>query len=516
MPESDQPLPRIMAQSAAWALTGRLVSLAVTFVATPFLLRLLGSQAYGAWALIQALITYMVLADLGMSYASTKFAGDRAAADDAAGEAAVIWTSATLTTLLTSLAAALLVLAAPTLTTVLLGLPSRLYESAVIAIRLTALTVLARSVSGVLNTPQSVRLQWKWVTIANSGPSILQYVAAPIALLLTSAGLVAMATVSALSAMIAAALTIAVAVHVQPALRRPRIDSSLYPPLLRYGGGLTISALAAIPLMNGERFLLIHFHGAVAVAHYAVAVTLAGALSLIPTVATQPLFPALVKAESQGTTDSLRLSHQALTGIVLLMTPAVLFSALIAHPFLTAWAGANYGHYSTLPFYIIIIGLWFNALATVPCTRLLASGRTSTIAKLHLLELLPYLIIALFLTWQLGAIGAALAVTIRQVVDAFFFFFATRSHADRTEMPLPNHAARWLTATIGLLLAVLMLSAESLSLFEALFLTAALSTTYVLTVWFAVLQANERKAIVTLLHESLAIFLPNRSLREDC
>jgi O-antigen/teichoic acid export membrane protein len=72
-----------LVRGGLWTLARKLTVLVAVLVATPFTVRLLEPVSYGAWSLLQATVGYVVLADLGMSAASTKLAGDRCAAGDA-------------------------------------------------------------------------------------------------------------------------------------------------------------------------------------------------------------------------------------------------------------------------------------------------------------------------------------------------------------------------------------------------------------------------------------------------
>lgn len=68
-----------VAAAGVWGLGGRVVTLIVALVATPFVIRLLGPSRYGLWALLQTSLTWAALADVGMGTASTKFGAEYSA-----------------------------------------------------------------------------------------------------------------------------------------------------------------------------------------------------------------------------------------------------------------------------------------------------------------------------------------------------------------------------------------------------------------------------------------------------
>jgi O-antigen/teichoic acid export membrane protein len=484
-------------RSGVWNLAGKLTALVAVLSATPFTVRLLGPDAYGAWSLLQYMVAYLVLADLGMSAASTKLAGDRHAVGDITGEVAVVCTSAAMTALTTLVAAMALFVAAPLLVIDLLHIPGFLQGAMVTAVRIAALAIVIRSVAGTVNTPQMVRLHWGWVTLAVSGTSVLIAIGPPIVLATLGHGLVGLSGVILAAAVFALLINTIGALRFQPALRHPRVDRHLCAPLLRFGGALAISGLANLPLTNAERFLLSHFHGTVPVAHYAVAAALASMLAVLPLTITEPLFPALVRLNADSSAlEATRLHRQALQGLVLLMTPAAILFGLVVEPFLALWAGSEYARESTLPFLILLVGFWFNALAAVPFNRLLASGRTLSIAKLHAAELVPYLLLAAGLTFVAGAIGAAIAFTARVVADSVFFFIAaSRGGHGSFQLPLPKKRRRWLAVTASLLLAAVIAATTVSALSLRLTAAAVLGAVYIVALWKWVLTSSERTVI---------------------
>jgi O-antigen/teichoic acid export membrane protein len=98
--------------------------------------------------------------------------------------------------------------------------------------------------------------------------------------------------------------------------------------------------------------------------------------------------------------------------------PGLVSLCVIARPFFTIWAGKDFGRESTLPFFILAIGLFFSLMAYVPHSTILARGRTDVFARLYWMELLTYAVLASVLVYEYGIIGAAVAWTVRVIVDS--------------------------------------------------------------------------------------------------
>jgi O-antigen/teichoic acid export membrane protein len=180
-------------------------------------------------------------------------------------------------------------------------------------------------------------------------------------------------------------------------------------------------------MANAEKFLLPRFTSVATLAHYSVAFTLASMLSLVPTALCQSLMPAFARMRAQSDGAGLqRLYSAALRSSLLWIVPAGLIVCVCGRPFLHYWAGAEYARESVGPLCILVGGLVFNALASVPLTLLNASGRMDLVARYNLAEVVPYLLGTAALTFYLGAIGAALAWSSRAIVEAFLLYSAAR------------------------------------------------------------------------------------------
>jgi O-antigen/teichoic acid export membrane protein len=372
------------------------------------------------------LIAYLTFTNMGMGTASTKFAAEAYARKDESGEAAVVWTSLLITLFPVVAGMLVVMLTAGSIVQDVFGVPSHLKSIAVTAVQLTALGFAARIFAEVFNTPQLVRLRIDLYASLNTGLLLVQHAAVVFALLLGGGlgGAVWMITLCSLLT----ALTHAFGSRtLLPILFRPRIDLSLVRPLLRFGSALILSALLGFMLTNIERLLLAHFGSVKDLAYYSVAATLASLVAFLPSSINQPLLPALSALHADKEKAQLeRLCTQVMRAILLCMLPAAFMLCAIAQPLLRVWAGAEFAEHSTVPLYILMGGVIFNTLATVPYNILTASGRTGTIARCHLLEIIPYIIGAALLTYLFGATGAAIAWSLRTLLDALLLFAAVR------------------------------------------------------------------------------------------
>lgn len=479
-------------RGSLWTLGGQSFSVLSSLIATPFVLRALGTESFGVLALINVLIAYLASSALGMGMASTRFGAEAYSRGDQEQEAGFIWTALLIAAIAAGCGAISLAVLAEPLIRGVFQVPSHLHEQTIVALRLAGIVVFARAISSVVNTPQLARLRMDLFSFINSAASIGQNLLIPVFLFLGGNLVTAVSVIVAVSA----ATTLSNAIvswRLLPRLFKPGIRPKLVPPLLRFGGGLVSSTVAGLILEHGEKLFLIHFVSVTTLAYYAIAFTLAGSLALVPAAMRQSLFPAFSRLQAEKDRDSLKLLYvRALRGTLLWIAPAALVLCALAKPFLTFWAGSEYGMESSLPFYILVGGLMFNAMAFVPHALMIGLGRSDLIARIHLSEVLPYLLCAGALTYWLGAPGAALAWSLRVIADALLFFMAARRIAGLEFSSFPIKQRGYALAVAALVLPVLLTIGISSSVALLIGVTALSSVIYGGVIWKQVLTDGER------------------------
>ena len=136
-----------------------------------------------------------------------------------------------------------------------------------------------------------------------------------------------------------------------------------------------------------------------------------------------PLLPGLVRLEATGkSAEHHALYTQSLQGCSCSWLQLSYCSHSLHIHLYRCGRATEYGRYSTGPLFVILGGVLFSALANVPYSYLFSSGRTKTVAYLHLAELVPYLVGAAVMTSKFGAVGAAYVWSARAAVDSIACF----------------------------------------------------------------------------------------------
>lgn len=412
-------------RGSLWTLSGQILPLAAMFFATPFVIRLLGTESYGVFILIGLIPGYFAFADFGMSLGSTKFGSEAYAENSPEDEGKVVRTAA-LIAFLTSLpfAVGIFLLSFPII--VWLEVPEQLQSEANIALKIAAVTFVLNILCNIFNTPQLARLRMDLNTFVNTGFRLLGIALVPIVLYL-GGGLVGAVSVLMISALLTLFGHIFVSGKLLNELFEFSINREIVKPLLKFGGPLVVSGIAAILLINLEKIVLTKAASVEVLAYYTVAFTFANMATLFSSSMIQSLIPAfsqLFKPEKKSELN--KLFARSLKINIIFLIPILMFLVVIAEPFFTVWAGEIYGLKSSPPFYILLCGLFFNVIAYVPYSVLMASGRTDIFAKIYWIELFPYIFLIAVSTYKFGVIGAAAVWSLRVMADALIITVLAR------------------------------------------------------------------------------------------
>jgi len=480
-------------KGSMWTLGGSVLPLAVSFISTPFIIRFLGAESYGVLLLVGLIPTYFSFADFGMGIASTKFASEAFGQGDKQKEAQVVWTASAIA-LVASLiiAVPIIIFASPII--ISLNVPEQLQWQATIALRIASVSFVLGILGSVVNSPMLSRLRMDLNTITAAVPKILLAAVTPF-ILYFGGGIV-----EAVSwAFIVGVATLAVVVYFSgrllPEMFRAGIGRDLFRPLLKFGGAWVVAMIAAMLLVNLEKLFLTKMVSVKALAYYSVAFTFANMATMFSQAMIQSLIPAfsqLQTPEKRGEFDALFARGIRLNIIWLL--PAVMVMFVVAKPFFTIWAGEEFGANSTLPFYVLLIGLFFNLQATVPYISIMAVGRTDVFARLYWIELLVYAAGAFLLINSWGIIGAALAWTLRVFFDAFIIVHFSKKYAGAHFSHI-EHLRTLILATVVLIPPVVVAVVNGYSLF-LLGLVPLCVAIYGFVVWKRLIDADEKRWIL--------------------
>jgi O-antigen/teichoic acid export membrane protein len=163
-----------------------------------------------------------------------------------------------------------------------------------------------------------------------------------------------------------------------------------------------------------------------ALAFYVTPFEIVSRLAIIPGAVGGALLPAFASASMAAPQRMDDYFGRGLRYVVLPVFPAAMVVVLFAQEGLALWIGDDFAAASTRIAQILAVGIFANSLAMIPLILLYGVARADLVAKLHLIELPGYAVLLWLLVPVLGAEGAALAWTLRVLIDAVLLFSVSR------------------------------------------------------------------------------------------
>lgn len=409
-----------IARNTTYNILGAGVPLLTTLLTVPPYLHQIGEARYGVLAIVWLLLGYFSVFDLGMSRATSNQIAklrDGSAKD----RQQVFWTALVTNASFGMLGALLLWFAGGLLIEHVVRMSTQIRDEVLSALPWIAASVPVVTVAGVFTGALEGSEKFLTVNIINVvgnvmfsvipltvafilGPSLIWII--PAALLTRSIFLVPL--------FISAYRSISPSGFAGP-------NRYWMGKLLRYGAWVMITNLVSPILETADRFLISAVLGVRAVATYSIPFNLANRLRILPASLSRTLFPYISANHESAfskTNDATRL-------LAKILTPIIIVGISMLQPFLDLWINPAFAGKSAPVGEIILLGIWINGLAFFPLALLQAQGRPDLVAKFHLLELLPFLIILWAGMKWFGLEGAAWAWTIRVAVDALLLFWAS-------------------------------------------------------------------------------------------
>lgn len=409
-------------RNAFWNLAGRGLPLAVALVAIPLQIEGFGTDRFGILALLWVVAGYFGLFDMGIGRATTKFVAERLALGDFEAIPALVWTSWLAMAALGMLAAALLALSAPLFVSGVLNVPQELQGEATRSMHWLAamlpLLLTQPGMQGVLEARQRFDLS----NLIHIPAAILGHVVPLLVLIYTNDLGVVMAALWT-TRCVAWGAFVACAVGITPGLaRRPIVSGKYFGALMRFGGWLTVSNVVSPLMVYADRFLIGSLLTVSAVAYYATPYSLVTQLWIIPGSLLPVLFPIFTGMAATSSPHFGEAYRRTVKCIFLSMVALSVGLIVLSADLMTLWIGTEFARHSAPVLSLLALGVLVNSLAQVPYAVIQASGRPDVTAKLHLLELAPYMALLWWCTERYGIAGTAAAWVVRVCVDAALLF----------------------------------------------------------------------------------------------
>lgn len=403
-------------------MSGPLVRIAVALVIVPIYLHAVGAARYGVISILWALVGYTGFLDLGLSRALANALAKMRAAPQAE-RARVMTTTLVVNLLLGLFGGGAIFLATDWLLTHYISAPLELRPEIVRALPWVAAMIPATLASGVCIGALESRERFAAANVLQILSTTLGQVAPAVLALTISPSLVVIVPGIACAGIAGSLAAFALAYRQEGPLRLGDFDRRQAANLLSYGSWVTISSIISPILTSVDQMLIGAQLGVTAVAYYAVAMTLVLRSQIIPAALARTLFPRL---STHGPSEANALATRAMEllawAYAAICAPAIVLSPI----FFKYWIGADFAQNSAPVAELLFLGAWINGLAFIPYNLLQGQGRPDITGTIHAVEIIPFLGILWLLTKRFGIEGAAIAWSVRVLVDAFALWWVAR------------------------------------------------------------------------------------------
>ena len=407
----------------AFNLIGAALPLLIAVATIPKYLSTLGEVRYGIWLGAWVLITYFGVFDLGLGRAMANSVA-RLREASATERDTVVWTGVAINLACGTVVGGLALGSSELILGLSGGLGGRFHAEIVAALPWLAATIPLFVVTSVLFGALEGLEHFLVVNVVGTVGSVSAQVLPLVAGIVIGPRLDILAAATTVALALSATCAALACFVYLPLTTRPRVDRSRASELLQFGAWVTVTSLIS-PLMSTlDKLIIGVVSGASAVTHYAVPFNLVTRLWIFPSALARSVFP---RFSQLAGADARNLADEASRALGAIMTPIVVLAIIAVDPFLRVWIGKSFASVAALPAEILLLGLWVNSLAFIPYTLLQAQGRPDIPAKLHLIELLPFLGV-LWVGVRVGGVaGAAAAWSARVFFDAVFLVIAAKS-----------------------------------------------------------------------------------------
>ena len=193
-----------------------------------------------------------------------------------------------------------------------------------------------------------------------------------------------------------------------------RVSRARVGALFTFGGWLTVTNIVSPIMTSIDQFLITSRLGAKFTTYYTVPSNVSGKMQFFSATMVRTFFPSFSRMARQEALEVLAKSTLSLSFLsALIFAPVLVGSEL----FFRLWLGNELAAHVLPVARILIVGAWINGLAYMPYGFCQGQGRPDLVAKVHLCEVVPYLVCLLLLMREYGIVGAALAWAIRATAD---------------------------------------------------------------------------------------------------
>lgn len=392
------------------------VYVVITFVMTPYTIRMLGLDDYGLWVLVLAIVGYGGLLELGVQTSVVKLVAQKNAANDQAGMQRIVSTAYAFFQSVGVLVACALVLVAPFFVTRLVSSPAEQETVRLLLMILgvnAAICFPAYVLGGVIYGMQRY--------VVKSGVDVVLAVVnagLTFVVLEQGRGIVGLALVKMAVDVASIAALFLLTRRILPGLRISfsAASASSFRELLRLGGKIFISSTTTRIATHTEPVIISAILSNAWTTVFSVPKRLVDYVKEISITASLGFMPMFSELEGRGDTALItRLYEQYTRYILIIIVPFVSSIMVLGGPFIRLWVGDELAVKGGNLVVYLAVAFLIDSLQPLVWRLMIGVGRVDFLVKVSAVGSVAYLVLAALFVhwWGIEGIGiAAVAMTV--------------------------------------------------------------------------------------------------------
>ncbi len=399
------------------------IGMVVPFFLTPFVVKSLGSTAYGVWILAVSTVSYLNLLDMGMRSAVIRFVSKAQAQnnlqDVQSAIGAALWFR-----LLLAFAVAVLSVVLAVAFPHWFKIPSEMMRAGQITVLLCALGVAITLIAGVFGAALSAIHRFDVLSSITMTQTLAR--AAGVLLILHSGhGLVALAVWELLVVTFSGLLTTGVACRLFPPARvriaKPEMET--LKKIWSYSFTTFLWIIAVQIIINTDNLVIGAFLSASVVAFYSIGGSLSAYAAQVVTALSTTFTPLASNLEASGSTAQLqKLLLRGTQATLALALPISLTLLFRGKTFIGLWMGPKYSEISGTVLQILMISQFFGVADSTAGAIVMAIDKHKPAARWAIVEAVLNLGLSIFLVQRVGIYGVAWGTAISMAIVHLTFW----------------------------------------------------------------------------------------------
>jgi O-antigen/teichoic acid export membrane protein len=217
--------------------------------------------------------------------------------------------------------------------------------------------------------------------------------------------------------------------------RRIKFDLNSLRDIIKEGSWIAMSNLISPVIVNLDRIALAKYLGVDSVAYYGTSLDTFSKINVLSSTITTVAFPTFTEKNLCSDDKGLRFFIKILISIFIVISPIVFVIILYARPIISVWIDKEFSDTSFLLSQILLLGVFWNALAQLPMSYMQAIGKSKITGLIHLFEIIFFIPLTIVLISNFGIIAAAIAWSFRVFVDfIILMYFSCKSFEFNSEL----------------------------------------------------------------------------------